>query len=224
MGVLYIAATPIGNLEDITFRAVETFKNADFIACEDTRRTLALLTHFGIRKPLVSCRARNEAAASEKIVKILDEGKTVVYASDAGTPCLSDPGSILVKKAREAGHKIVPVPGVSAFAAMLSIAGTYDKTVIFEGFLSPKQGRRKKRLSELFSFNAAVVLYESPYRILKLLQDIAEIDNTRKIIVGRELTKIHEEIIIGTVGEILENLERKPSIKGEFSVFISAEA
>lgn len=224
MGVLYVAATPIGNLGDITFRAVESFKNADFIACEDTRRTLALLNHLGIKKTLVSCRARNEEAASGKILKLLDESKSVVYVSDAGTPCLSDPGAILVKKAREAGHRIIPIPGVSAFAAMLSIAGTYDKTVVFEGFLSPKQGRRKKRLIELFSFNTAVVVYESPYRILKLLHDIAEIDNTRKIIVGRELTKIHEEIISGTAQEIIEILEKKASIKGEFSVFISAEA
>lgn len=224
MGTLYIAATPIGNLDDITFRALETFKKADYIACEDTRRTLALLTHFGIRKPLISCRAGNEASAAEKIIKILDDEKAVVYASDAGTPCLSDPGAILVAKARESGHNIVPIPGVSAFAAMLSIAGTYDKTVVFEGFLSPKPGRRKKRLTELFGFNAAVVIYESPFRILKLLTDIAEIDSNRKIIIGRELTKIHEEIISGTAEEILKKLMEKTSIKGEFSVFISAGA
>lgn len=218
-----MVATPIGNLKDISFRALETFQEADFIACEDTRHTLGLLTHYEISKPLISCRAVNEASASEKIVKLLDEGKKIAYASDAGTPAISDPGSILVRTAREAGHTIIPIPGASAFGAIMSIAGTYDKTVVFEGFLSPKAGKRKRRLQELFDFGAGFVLYESPYRIVKLLADIAEIDSSRELIVGRELTKLHEEIIKGPVSEVLQNFEKRPSIKGEFSVFVTGK-
>ena len=218
-----MVATPIGNLKDISFRALETFQEADFIACEDTRHTLGLLTHYEISKPLISCRAVNEASASEKIVKLLDEGKKVAYASDAGTPAISDPGSILVRTAREAGHTIIPIPGASAFGAIMSIAGTYDKTVVFEGFLSPKAGKRKRRLQELFDFGAGFVLYESPYRIVKLLADIAEIDSNRELIVGRELTKLHEEIIKGPAAEVLQNFEKRPSIKGEFSVFVTGK-
>ncbi len=218
-----MVATPIGNLKDISFRALETFQEADFIACEDTRHTLGLLTHYEISKPLISCRAVNEAAASEKIVKLLDEGKKIAYASDAGTPAISDPGSILVRTAREAGHTIIPIPGASAFGAIMSIAGTYDKTVVFEGFLSPKAGKRKRRLQELFDFGAGFVLYESPYRIVKLLADIAEIDSNRELIVGRELTKLHEEIIKGPASEVLQNFEKRLSIKGEFSVFVTGK-
>ena len=218
-----MVATPIGNLKDISFRALETFQEADFIACEDTRHTLGLLTHYEISKPLISCRAVNEAAASEKIVKLLDEGKKIAYASDAGTPAISDPGSILVRTAREAGHAIVPIPGASAFGAIMSIAGTYDKTVVFEGLLSPKAGKRKRRLQELFDFGAGFVLYESPYRIVKLLADIAEIDSNRELIVGRELTKLHEEIIKGQAAEVLQNFEKRTSIKGEFSVFVTGK-
>ena len=223
MGILFVVATPIGNLKDISFRALETFQEADFIACEDTRHTLGLLTHYEISKPLISCRAVNEASASEKIVKLLDEGKKIAYASDAGTPAISDPGSILVRTAREAGHTIIPIPGASAFGAIMSIAGTYDKTVVFEGFLSPKAGKRKRRLQELFDFGAGFVLYESPYRIVKLLADIAEIDSSRELIVGRELTKLHEEIIKGSAAEVLQNFEKRPSIKGEFSVFVTGK-
>ena len=143
VSTLYIVGTPIGNLGDITYRALETFKTVDVIACEDTRHTLQLLTHFEIRKPLVSCRARNEEVAAQKIVRLLDEGQTVAYASDAGTPGISDPGAVLVDAAREAGHKVVPIPGASAFVSLVSVAGTGGKTLIFEGFLSPKPGRRR---------------------------------------------------------------------------------
>ena len=168
-------------------------------------------------------RAVNEAGASEKSGKLLDEGKKIAYASDAGTPAISDPGSILVRTAREAGHTIIPIPGASAFGAIMSIAGTYDKTVVFEGFLSPKAGKRKRRLQELFDFGAGFVLYESPYRIIKLLADIAEIDSNRELIIGRELTKLHEEIIKGPASEVLQNFEKRPSIKGEFSVFVTGK-
>ena len=224
VAVLYIVGTPIGNLGDITVRALEIFKTVDYIACEDTRHTLGLLTHFEIRKPLISCRSQNEAEAAQKIIGLLTEGKNVAYASDAGTPALSDPGAVLVKLVREAGYPIVPIPGASAFAAMVSIAGTGDSSVLFEGFLSPKQGRRKRRLQELFGMQTGFVLYESPFRIIKLLQDIADIDSNRQVVVGRELTKLHEEILSGRVSDILYTLQERQSIKGEFSVFISGKA
>lgn len=216
-------ATPIGNLKDITYRALETFKAVDVIACEDTRRTLQLLNHFEIKKPLVSCRARNEKDASDKIIALLDKGQNIAYASDAGTPALSDPGGILVRKARDAGHTIIPIPGVSAFACLLSVAGSFDKTVIFEGFLSPKPGRRKTRIKELLETGFAFIVYESPFRILKFLSDLAEIDNTRDVIVGRELTKIHEEIVNGSASDVLAVFSKREAIKGEFSVFVSGK-
>jgi 16S rRNA (cytidine1402-2'-O)-methyltransferase len=218
---LYIVGTPIGNLGDITFRALETFRTADVIACEDTRHTLQLLTHFEIRKPLISCRSQNETVASQKIIKLLDDGQTVAYASDAGTPGISDPGAVLAEYARQAGHEVVPIPGPSAFATLVSVAGAGGKTLIFEGFLSPKPGRRRSRLRELLADGSAVVVYESPFRIVKLLQDIADIDTDRRIVIGRELTKLHEEIIEGTAEEVRNNFSARDSIKGEFAVFIS---
>ena len=222
MSELYIVGTPIGNLGDITFRALETFKAVDVVAAEDTRHTLELLTHFEIRKPMISCRAQNEEFAAQKIIALLDQGQTVAYASDAGEPGISDPGAILAGMARKAGHKVVPVPGPSAFAALVSVAGAGGKTLIFEGFLSPKPGRRRSRLRELMAMDAAVVLYESPYRVVKLLQDIADIDSERRIVVGRELTKVHEEINDGTAAEILADYSSRNKVLGEFAIFISS--
>lgn len=221
MSELYIVGTPIGNLGDITFRALETFKSVDVIAAEDTRHTLELLTHFEIRKPLVSCRAQNEGFASEKIIQMLDKGKKVAYASDAGTPGISDPGAVLAEKARSAGHRVIPIPGPSAFATLASVAGSGGKTLVFEGFLSPKPGRRRSRLRELMGTPAACIVYESPFRVVKLLADIAEIDGERRIVVGRELTKLHEEINDGTAKEIYEDYSSRSKVLGEFAVFIS---
>lgn len=221
MSELYIVGTPIGNLGDITFRALETFKSVDVIAAEDTRHTLELLTHFEIRKPLVSCRAQNEGFASEKIIQMLDKGQKVAYASDAGTPGISDPGAVLAEKARSAGHRVIPIPGPSAFATLASVAGSGGKTLVFEGFLSPKPGRRRSRLRELMGTPAACIVYESPFRVVKLLADIAEIDAERRIVVGRELTKLHEEINDGTAKEIYEDYSSRSKVLGEFAVFIS---
>jgi len=218
---LYIVGTPIGNLGDITFRALETFKSVDVIAAEDTRHTLELLTHFEIRKPLVSCRAQNEGFASEKIIQMLDKGQKVAYASDAGTPGISDPGAVLAEKARSAGHRVIPIPGPSAFATLASVAGSGGKTLVFEGFLSPKPGRRRSRLRELMGTPAACIVYESPFRVVKLLADIAEIDGERRIVVGRELTKLHEEINDGTAREIYEDYSSRSKVLGEFAIFIS---
>ncbi|MDR2478835.1 MAG: 16S rRNA (cytidine(1402)-2'-O)-methyltransferase [Treponema sp.] len=221
MATLYIIGTPIGNLGDISFRAVEILKTVDLVACEDTRRTLKLLSHLGIRVKMLSCRSQNEKFAAEKVIAALNQGQTVAYASDAGTPALSDPGAALVRLAAQAGHAVIPIPGPSAFAALLSVAGSTDKTVVFEGFLSPKPGRRRSRLRELLALDAGIMLYESPFRIIKLLEDIAEIDNNRYICVGREMTKVHEEYIRGSVAEILAYFVQKKEQIGEFSVFIS---
>jgi 16S rRNA (cytidine1402-2'-O)-methyltransferase len=223
VAILYIIGTPIGNLGDICFRAVEILKTADVVACEDTRRTLKLLSHLGIRVKMLSCRAHNEQSAAEKVIRALDEGKTVAYASDAGTPCLSDPGAVLVRLAVKAGHSVFPIPGPSAFASLISVAGGMDKTVIFEGFLSPKPGRRRSRLKELLAAGTAFVLYESPFRILKLLEDLAEFDGERYLCVGREMTKVHEEYIRGSAAEIFAEFAKKSQQIGEFSVYISGK-
>lgn len=221
MAELYVVGTPIGNLGDITFRAIEIFKKVDFISAEDTRHTLQLLNHFEIKKPLISCRAQNEKFAGEKIVKLLQEGHDVAYASDAGTPGISDPGAVLVDIVRNSGFNVVPIPGPAAFATLVSVAGTGGKTLIFEGFLSPKPGKRRSRLKELMATGNAIVIYESPFRITKLLSDISDIESERRIVVGRELTKIHEEITSGTASQVFADYSARQSIKGEFAVFIS---
>ena len=226
MAVLYIIGTPIGNLGDISLRATEILKNVDLVACEDTRQTLKLLNHLGIHVKMLSCRAQNENFAAQKVITLLNEGKTVAYTSDAGTPGLSDPGAVLARKAAEAGHEVIPIPGPSAFAALLSVSGCPDKTVLFEGFLSPKPGRRKSRLRELLDTGFGFVLYESPFRVLKLFEDLADLDKSRYVCVGREMTKLHEEFLRGSVEEIHRILTEKAEnseIRGEFSVFVSGK-
>lgn len=220
--MLYIVATPIGNLKDITLRALEVLKDVDVISCEDTRHTLKLLSHYEIKKHLVSIHARNEKIACNKVLDLLEEGKNVAYVSDAGTPAISDPGSILVNEARQKGIEVIPIPGCSAFVTLLSVSGIFDKSVLFEGFLSPKPGKRKKCLMDLMSRDSAVILYESPHRLVKLLKDIAEIDDSRDVVVGKELTKLHEDVIAGKAGKLLEIFSSLESIRGEFSVLISA--
>lgn len=220
MGTLCVVATPIGNLGDITLRALETLKGADAIACEDTRHTLKLLNHFEIRKPLLSCHANDEARGADRILGLLAQGKTVAYCSDAGTPGLSDPGSLLVRRAREAGHQISPLPGPSAFAALVSAAGIGGRSFLFDGFPSPKAGKRRTRLKELMVREESFVLYESPHRIIALMEEIALIDPARRLCVGREMTKIYEEFISGTASEVLEKLKGKGEVRGEFAVLV----
>ena len=220
MGTLYIVATPIGNLDDITYRAVETLKTVDTIACEDTRHTLGLLNKFGIKKPLISYYAAEEQKGIFRILAKLDAGESVAYVSDAGTPGISDPGGALVREAREKDHDIIPIPGPSAFAALVSIGGISGKTILFEGFLSPKKGKRKNRLSQLLEREESFVIYESPFRVIKLLEELKELAPERKIVVGRELTKKFEEILSGTAETIIDFLTIKSKIQGEFSILI----
>lgn len=220
MAFLYIVATPIGNLDDITYRAVETLKDADVIACEDTRHTLGLLNRYSIKKPLVSYYAADEEKGIKKILSLLKEEKTVAYVSDAGTPGLSDPGGGLVRRCREAGHTVVPIPGPSAFTALISVSGVAGKSIFFEGFLSPKSGRRRSRLKELLERNESFVVYESPFRVIKMLEDLKTLAPEQQIVVGRELTKKFEEILTGNVQIVLDILAGRGKIQGEFVIMV----
>lgn len=218
MSKLYIVATPIGNLDDITLRAINTLREADVIACEDTRHTQTLLTHLGITgKRLIACHAHNEAASSQGIVGLLGQGLSVAYCSDAGTPGVSDPGSRLVRVVREAGFDVVPIPGASASVTLISASGLAGKTFTFEGFLSPKSGRRKSRLKELLEREEAFIIYESPFRILKTLGEIRDLDDSRRLVLGREMTKAFEQFIYGTPSEVISELK---VVKGEFALVV----
>lgn len=218
MGSLYIVATPIGNLDDITLRAIKTLREAPVIACEDTRHTQMLLNHLEITgKRLIACHAHNEAASSQGIVGLLSQGLDVAYCSDAGTPGVSDPGSRLVRAVREAGFTVVPIPGASASVTLISASGLSGKTFTFEGFLSPKSGRRKTRLKELLSRDEAFIIYESPFRILKTLSEIRDLDDSRRIVLGREMTKAFEQFLYGTASEIISQLK---VVKGEFAFVV----
>lgn len=220
VAILYIIGTPIGNLGDITLRAIQTLQQVEAVFCEDTRHTLQLLNHLKIKKPLVSCRSQNEEIASEKALEFLKNGKDIAFASDAGTPGISDPGALLVQKVQDAGFVASPIPGASAFTALISVAGLVGKTVTMEGFLSIKAGKRKTRLCELFSLGHSFVLYESPYRVLKLLHDIVDIDSGVRLVIGREMTKIHEEILAGTASSLLKDFEKRQKIQGEFAILV----
>lgn len=213
----------MGNMQDMTYRAVEVLKEVDVIACEDTRQSAKLLNHYGISKHLISCRARNEKQSAPGIVKLLDEGKDIAYVSDAGTPVISDPGRLLVRQARDGGHEIFPIPGASAFSALVSVCGFPGKSFHFEGFLSPKQGKRKKRLRELLDREESFLIYESPYRIIKLLTELGELEPEREILLGREMTKKFEEYLEGTADKLINHLELRNSVKGEFALLVSAE-
>jgi 16S rRNA (cytidine1402-2'-O)-methyltransferase len=223
VATLYIIGSPLGNLGDLSFRALEVLKTTALLACEDTRRTVKLLNHYGIKVKLLSCRSQNEDAAAEKVIALLDQGLSAAYMSDAGTPGVSDPGAVLVRRTCAAGHEVIPIPGPSAFASLVSVAGAQDKTVAFEGFLSPRDSRRRTRLRELMEGAAACVLYESPFRILKLLGDLVDIDGDRYICIGREMTKIHEEYLRGPAARVLEQLAARTEQKGEFSVYVTGK-
>ncbi len=218
-----MVATPIGNLKDMTYRGVEVLQGVDVIACEDTKQSGKLLKYYGIRKPLISCRARNEKQSAPGILKLLDEGKDVAYISDAGTPCVSDPGGLVVDHARKGGHRVLPLPGASALTALLSVSPFPGKACFFGGFLPVKGGRRKKELYTLLNREEKVILYESPYRVLKLLSDLEEIAPERGVFLAREMTKEFEEFLTGAPGELRAELEGRAVLKGEFTVLISAK-
>ena len=219
-GTLYIVATPIGNLEDITARAVRILGEVDLIACEDTRQTRKLLDRYKITKPLVSYHEHNEQARSADLLRELEAGKNIALVSDAGTPLIADPGYLLVEQAREIGITVSPLPGPSALLAALSASGLPTDSFSFHGFLPAKKGQRRKLLEDSRPLQATLVFYEAPHRILEALEDIGEILGPRPVVVARELTKIHEEFLRGTAAEIREALEKRPSVKGEITVMI----
>lgn len=221
-GTLYIVATPIGNLEDITLRALRVLRDeVSAIACEDTRQTQKLLTHYTIRKPLLSYHEHNEASRTAELIKMLREGKSVALVSDAGTPLLSDPGFRVVKAAVEAGVRVVPVPGAAAALTALTGSGLPTDSFLFLGFLPPKAVALRKRLGSVAGEQATLVAYESPHRILETLTALEEVYCERRMVLARELTKIHEEFLRGTAAEIRGQLKSRPSIKGEITLVIA---
>ncbi len=222
-GRLYVVATPIGNLSDITIRAVDTLKVVDFIAAEDTRTSSVLLKHYGISKPMVSFHSHSGANRALELVGRMTRGETAALITDAGTPGISDPGYTLVRDAVSAGVEVIPIPGATAFVAALSSSGLRMDRFVFEGFLPLKKGRQKK-LQQLSAEKRTVILYESPHRIGKSLEELSRYFGERRCVVAREITKVHETIYRGTFTEILEMMA--PSeIRGEFVIIVEgAEA
>jgi 16S rRNA (cytidine1402-2'-O)-methyltransferase len=218
-GILYIVATPIGNLEDITLRALRILKEADLIAAEDTRHTQKLLSKFDIHTALTSYHDHNKEEKAPVLVARLLEGKSIALVSDAGTPGISDPGYFLINLAAHENIAIVPIPGATAAIAALSISGLPTDSFAFEGFLPSRHTARMKRLEELANEKRTLVLYEAPHRIVKTVEDMLRVFGDRKAVVTRELTKVHEEVVRGGLSEILDHL-KKGSIKGEFTIMV----
>jgi 16S rRNA (cytidine1402-2'-O)-methyltransferase len=219
-GTLYIIATPIGNLEDITLRALRVLREVDWIACEDTRQTRKLLEHFGISKPMMSYYEHNEAARAAELVERLQAGVSVALVSDAGTPLIADPGYRLVQAAIAAAIPVVPIPGVSAAVGALSAAGLPTDAFRFCGFLPPKSSQRRKTLEQWKPETATLIFYETPHRILEALEDVTAVMGPRPVVIARELTKLHEEFLRGTAAELRAELASRPSVKGEFTLLI----
>lgn len=218
-GTLYLVATPIGNLEDITLRALRVLRECTVVAAEDTRRTGQLLTHFGMRKPLVSCFQFNEARRGVELIGRMKNGEIVALVSDAGTPGISDPGQRLVAAAIEAGLRVEPVPGACAMVAALTASGLPTDEFHFAGFIPVKSGQRARRLTELAALPGTIVLYESPFRVEKLVGELAALMPGRRLVLARELTKKFEEWLRGSPAEIAAVLAARPR-KGEFVVVI----
>jgi 16S rRNA (cytidine1402-2'-O)-methyltransferase len=218
-GTLYVVATPIGNLEDLGARALRTLREVDLIACEDTRRARILLARFGVATPLTSYFEHNKLQKGRHLLRLLAEGKSIALVTDAGTPGVSDPGFLLVKEARAAGARVVPVPGPSAVIAALSAAGIPADRFVFEGFLPAKPGRRLNRLKALRDLDMTVVLYESPHRLLRTLEAIEQVFGDTELVVARELTKQFEEIVTASAAELIRHFKER-GVRGEFTLVI----
>lgn len=221
-GTLYIVSTPIGNLEDITLRALRVLKEVDVIAAEDTRRSSKLLNHYGISKTLISYWGEKEKVRSEEVLERLRSGQSVALISDAGTPGISDPGSVLIEKAIENGVSVISIPGPSALTAAISICGLPIKEFTFIGFLPPKMTQRQKMLSSLEIEKRTLIFYEAPHRIFETLDDMHEIFGERKAALVKEITKLHEETLRGNLAEIIAMLEDK-TIAGEYVIIIEGK-
>lgn len=218
-GVLYVVATPIGNLEDISLRALRILKEVDLIAAEDTRHTRILLDHYEIRAPLVSYHEHNEKAQAPRLAERLAHGENIALVSDAGTPAISDPGYRLVVEALRAGIRVTPIPGASALVSALSASGLPTDRFVFEGFLPAKKGERESRLEALRGERRTVVFYEAPHRLKDALAAMQRILGEREVVVGRELSKIHEEFLRGTIDEVIAQLTER-EVKGEITIIV----
>jgi len=216
-GILYLVATPIGNLDDITLRAINILKEVDLIAAEDTRHSLKLLNHLEISKPLISYHRHNEDVKTENLIEQLKNNKNIALITDAGTPGISDPGEEIVKQAIENNIKIIPIPGACAFVNALICSGLDTTEFTFLGFLPLNKKNRQEQLEKVKNANSTLILYEAPHKLLSTLKDLEQITKTRKIVLARELTKIHEEFISGTSSQLLEKLDNP---KGEFVILI----
>jgi 16S rRNA (cytidine1402-2'-O)-methyltransferase len=218
-GILYIVATPIGNLEDITLRAIRTLKEADVIAAEDTRHTQVLLKHFAINTPLTSFHEHNERAKTARLVTRLERGESIALVSDAGTPAISDPGYRLVVAAIGAGIRVIPIAGPSALIAALSAAGLPTDGFDFRGFLPARKQERRSKLQELRDGRYTMVFYETPHRLQESLDDVREILGDRRMVLAREVTKLHEEFLRGRISEVIGEVSRR-EIRGEMTLVI----
>ena len=224
MANLYIVATPIGNLSDISKRAVETLENADIVAAEDTRHTIGLLNHFGLSKRLISYHEYSDEKKANALLDFIEDGKNVALVSDAGTPIVSDPGLPLVTLAKQRGIKVVPVPGACAAVTAFCASGVNNGRFLFYGFLEAKSTERKKELKKIKNYDVPVILYESPHRLLKTLEDIIKVcgEQTR-ITAARELTKVHEEFFCGNARQVYDEFAGRESVKGEFVLILECE-
>jgi len=220
-GALYIVSTPIGNLEDITQRALRVLREVDLIACEDTRHTRKLLNHFAIATRTVSYHEHNERERAEELCKLLEEDKSIALVSDAGTPLISDPGFRIVNLASAKGFPVVPVPGATAFVTALAASGLASDQILFGGFLPARAGARRAKLEELRTFPATLIFYEAPHRIAAALRDAVDVLGDRPAVVARELTKMHEEFVRGPLGELADKFNQQAG-RGEMVLMIGA--
>ena len=216
-GKLYIVATPIGNLEDITYRAINILNSVDLIAAEDTRHTLKLLNKYQISKHLISYHRHNEDVKSESLINDLKQGKNIALVSDAGTPGICDPGEVIIKKCLEENIQVIPIPGACAFVNALICSGLSTEAFMFIGFLPLNKKNRKEKMEIIKNSNNTVILYEAPHKLQGTLKELSEIIGDRKIVIARELTKIHEEFIRGDINEIIEKTK---DVKGEMIILI----
>ncbi len=222
---LYLVATPIGNLEDITLRAIRVLKQADVIACEDTRQTQKLLNHYGIATRTISYHEHNEASRAAELIRELEKGLRIAVVSDAGMPGISDPGFRLVSLAIERGVPILPIPGPAAFLTALVASGLPTESFSFRGFLPAKSGARRKALEKILNSGEVQIFYEAPHRINETLADVVEVLGAdRLVVVARELTKIHEEFLRGTAQKVAQTLDTRGEIKGEITLVIGKAA
>ena len=219
-GKLYLVSTPIGNLADITYRAIEILRSVDYIVCEDTRITKRLLNHYEISKPCISFHSKSSPSVAKKLISLLNDGKNLALVSDSGTPVISDPGCVLTREAVNEGIDIYPIPGPSAVHSALVASGFCISSYNFQGFISPKSGRRRTKLQKLKKENTVLVFYESPHRVIKFLKDLFGVFGNVDVSVSKEMTKIHEKTYRGKLNDILDEIVAD-GVKGEYTIVVN---